>query len=229
MTKTQNCKTCGKLFDAPAFEVRGILSTFMVECEPCNSMRRINHDARAEAEARQRRKDHWHEVCPPEMREWQDGRIGGMLAHLAQAHCITDAEGLAIIGPTRSGKTRAAYQVLRRAHEAGMWVESMTGTAFGGYVMATFSDDGMTAATAKEALRAAKRCNVLLLDDLGKLPTTARNAAELWDLVDYRCNYQRPIIWTSDNGGAALQAALGGDTGAATLARLMEFCRVVRL
>jgi hypothetical protein len=228
MTITRNCATCAKAYDAPAWELGGRAITSMIECEPCNAVRREAHARVMATDAEDIRRAHWLAVCPPAMRETDFTLLSPAAVAVTRWTPSKPGEGIGVVGPTRAGKTRAAFAILAYAHERHIRVEAETGAGLGKLFYSQFDDRGDSRA-AKDRIRRLTRCGMLLIDDIGKIPTTARNASELWSLIDHRMNHQLSTLWTADNCGEALAAALGGDTGRATVARLREMGKVARI
>ncbi|GGK31942.1 hypothetical protein GCM10010124_25890 [Pilimelia terevasa] len=96
---------------------------------------------------------------------------------------------LVIAGPSRTGKTTAAYAITNDAATRGAWVVART--ALG--LSAALKPDGEPF-----ALQYALDCDLLLLDDLGRERVTDWWLEQLQHIVDERCGNQRRLIVTAN-------------------------------
>lgn len=163
-------------------------------------------------------------MCPPLYRESDRARLP---CHASALAAVLDwqhgPEGLLLHGATGKGKTRAAWLLLRRLHFAGYRIEAFDCVSFSHEITRRFSADGDGVKWAAKLARAP----VLFLDDLGKGRLTERGVAELFGLVEVRTANLLPVIVTCNHVGDTLAASLHGETGAALVRRLREFCRCI--
>ena len=117
--------------------------------------------------------------------------------------------GLYIHGGVGAGKTHAASAMLER-------------------VKATFDEGGTEAAVARYA-----KCDVLVLDDLGKEDATEWSVGTVFSVLDARYEDMRPTIVTSNYAPGALADRLArrGErvTAEAIASRISQTCRTVYL
>ena len=112
-----------------------------------------------------------------------------------------------------------------RANGAG---DSLEGP-YDGYaecVKATFDEGGTEAAVARYA-----KCDVLVLDDLGKEDATEWSVGTVFSVLDARYEDMRPTIVTSNYAPGALADARRGErvTAEAIASRISQTCRPVYL
>lgn len=107
--------------------------------------------------------------------------------------------GLYIHGGVGAGKTHAASAMARLFAEAGYDVAFTTAKGMLERVKATFDEGGTEAAVARYA-----KCDVLVLDDLGKEDATEWSVGTVFSVLDARYEDMRPTIVTSNYAPGAL-------------------------
>lgn len=194
---------------------------------------------RAEKEAVERiakRSGQWHALCPALYRdsaEWvQRPQAKRVLRYKSVVKALAWAygpSGLVLFGrESGTGKTTAAWVIVRREFDAGRFVVALT--------HAQLSDEATKFAcgdAGKGWQSVLKRCDLLLVDDLGKSrfksASGAGRASEefLFELVDSRIRDRLPTILTSNTDGEGLKAAMSEERGEAFVRRLREFFKHV--
>lgn len=136
--------------------------------------------------------------------------------------------GLYIHGGVGAGKTHAASAMARLFAEAGYDVAFTTAKGMLERVKATFDEGGTEAAVARYA-----KCDVLVLDDLGKEDATEWSVGTVFSVLDARYEDMRPTIVTSNYSPGALADRLArrGErvTAEAIASRISQTCRPVYL
>ena len=136
--------------------------------------------------------------------------------------------GLYIHGGVGAGKTHAASAMARLFAEAGYDVAFTTAKGMLERVKATFDEGGTEAAVARYA-----KCDVLVLDDLGKEDATEWSVGTVFSVLDARYEDMRPTIVTSNYAPGALADRLArrGErvTAEAIASRIFQTCRPVYL
>lgn len=136
--------------------------------------------------------------------------------------------GLYIHGGVGVGKTHAASAMARLFAEAGYDVAFTTAKGMLERVKATFDAGGTEAAVARYA-----KCDVLVLDDLGKEDATEWSVGTVFSVLDMRYEDMRPTIVTSNYAPGALADRLArrGErvTAEAIASRISQTCRPVYL
>lgn len=95
--------------------------------------------------------------------------------------------------------------------------------SFGHAVARAYMDGGLD-----NWLDAIHTAGIIFFDDFGKLKMTERAEVELFGLLDYRFAHMLPVIITTNDDPETLAARVTGHRGPAFIARLREFCQVVR-
>jgi DNA replication protein DnaC len=96
---------------------------------------------------------------------------------------------LVLAGPSRTGKTTAAYAIANHVHSQLGWVISWTA----GDLSAALKPDGD-----EYAFEHAAACDLLIIDDLGRERTTEWWLEQLQRLVDARCANERRLVVTTN-------------------------------
>lgn len=199
-------------------------------CETCLPVALEESESDRRAEEAREREERWARICPKAFvdTDLSDPRLNAHIVSAGRAW-RPGAKGLGFMGPSGCGKSRVAYATaLKRAYDAGLWIAHISHVQFRRVVLDLFQD-GETRLSARNRLDGLRRADVLLLDDLGKAPATEAVDAELLELVDDRTSNGRPLIWTSNGGGAWLIERMGPDRGRPIVRRLAEFCECVNL
>ena len=137
-------------------------------------------------------------------------------------------QGLAFIGKSGAGKTRAMFLLLERLVGQGKSIAWITATDLAYFAADQFSNDPQEKHEAKERLRLLRSAKVAFIDDLGKGRLTDRVESEFFDILDTRTREGLPTMWTSNSGGRDLLAMFSADRADALLRRLgREFSTVV--
>jgi DNA replication protein DnaC len=221
--KTTCCVQCGHGFD---YEPIALL-TFELHptiCSGCED----RDKAGAQLAIEDSRRRQWRTICPPLYRD-TDLSHPAMppAAKLAQIlNWSVGPKGLMIHGPTRTGKTRVAWLLIRRLVLEGTYVHAITSRDFA-RDSARFNHEGSE--TLEAWLESMIGSAVLFIDDLGKEKLTERVEVDLFDVIESRAANHRPIIYTSNFVGETLSAKMTPDRGPAILGRIREFCTAIHL
>ncbi|MCW2601838.1 MAG: hypothetical protein JWM02_3667 [Frankiales bacterium] len=168
---------------------------------------------------------------PPIVQTWLDGPHG-------------EGQSLYLAGGIGTGKTHAAFEIVRRLREADVvfhphgnsengWIHEQGGHQAPAHAEHT---EAWRATTLLDALRpgadnarrtvdTCQRAGLLLLDDLGAEKPSDWTQERLYELIDERYIQQRPVIVTSNVPPRALAEWVGERTAS----RLAEMCTVIPL
>lgn len=224
----QACATpeCFNSVPVPSEDFVKFFSSMKILCEDCDLRRIEKLKQEQAAEERERRQEAFHALCPPLYRESDPQRIPAAFLRECEAWEVSPM-GLGFVGIAGSGKTRAAWMLLKRLHFSGVRVFGITATAFAKACADQWHDDPQAKNMAEDTLTRCRRTKVLLLDDLGKNKMTERAELELFDLLEHRTSHELPVIWTANAGREALKQMLSPDRGEPILRRLAEFTKIV--
>lgn len=240
---TKTCETCHQPFeidDSQANEITRPLFTMKRLCDPCIRSQQDEEKAREKRMEERRRLERWYDYCPPLYRvtdlehkglnhnfvtaaktwleeQWELWRITGTGA------------GFGLMGNSGGGKTRLLFHCLHKCFEDGASIEATNHHAFSKLVMDAFSSPNEERREkANRDLERLATVDVLLLDDLGKAPSTERCDAELENLIETRGAHLRPILWSANGHGQWLIDRFGPDRGAPIVRRLADFSDVYK-
>lgn len=123
---------------------------------------------------------------------------------------------LVLAGPTRTGKTTAAYAIGNDAHSCGRWVMVWTAAD----LSAALKPDSAEPL----AYDYATGCDLLVIDDLGRERVTDWWLEQLQRIVDHRCAHERRLIVTTNTAADAgsVYDELGERYGHPVVERLLD-------
>jgi DNA replication protein DnaC len=226
----RRCPHCGRELEPIGMAVGA--RVYWVTQRPCGcagarmARERERDEEGREAEASRRRRlalagvgERYMDALPTE----RQGRS------FARSFSPRGGNGLYIHGPVGVGKTHDACGVAREVLEAGHGVVFTTAAGMLGRIRETFDGGGSTAA----AKARYARCDLLVLDDLGKEQPTLWSVATLFEVVNERYESLRPTVITSQLtlGELTERLSRGGDgeTARAIASRLAGTCADVAL
>lgn len=138
-------------------------------------------------------------------------------------------KGLLLVGPTRTSKSRMAWQVVRKAFFAGRKVIAYDGIGWGAAVSHHFKDPALTC----EWLDRIGSVDLLFLDDLFKRSLTDVQVEGIFAVFERRAANMLPIICTQNATSQMIKDMMKAGDGKATdlfeplMQRMKEFCEVV--
>lgn len=107
----------------------------------------------------------------------------------------TGPRSLVLAGPTRTGKTTAAYAIANDVHRQEQWVMVWTAADLSA-ALKPDSNEPM-------AYEYATTCRLLVIDDLGRERVTDWWLEQLQRIVDHRCAHERRLIVTTNTAADA--------------------------
>jgi DNA replication protein DnaC len=178
------------------------------------------------AESQAKRGDLWAKVCPKAFMDTDPNYPDLHKPFISAAkEWKYGVKGLGFMGPSRLGKTRSLFLAAKNAFDAGLSVAAIRHTRLTRLVQDAFTGDSRN--VPRETLDWLCEADVLILDDIGKPPTTERTDAEFADLLDERIWHQRPVLWSVNGSSKWLMERFGPDRGAPIVKRLTEFSTIV--
>lgn len=178
--------------------------------------------SRIDAEREQRRLDAmneaWIKMCPPLYRETDPTKIKSSRLEAVMDWNPRDGRNLWITGPSGTQKTRMAYLLLYKLMLKGWGVGSINAVELAMKLSKPVWDG-------KDAeLERLSKYSVLLIDDLGKEPSTQSIEQYFYLLIEKRYSNKKVNIITSNN---KTRARLDQDSD--TYRRLREGARIMEI
>ena len=178
--------------------------------------------SRIDAEREQRRLDAmneaWIKMCPPLYRETDPTKIKSSRLEAVMDWNPRDGRNLWITGPSGTQKTRMAYLLLHKLMLKGWGVGSINAFELAMKLSKPVWDG-------KDAeLQRLSKYSVLLIDDLGKEPSTQSIEQYFYLLIEKRYSNKKVNIITSNN---KTRARLDQDSD--TYRRLREGARIMEI
>lgn len=162
-------------------------------------------------------------LCPPLFRKTDVSRLPAGQYEQAMQWKMGPT-GLILRGQTGCGKTRIAWQLLKKLVD----VDGVRGVmAFSCVSFSNELNKGYKEGNAEDWIESVWKAPLVFFDDLGKLKFTERVEAELFGVIDYRVSHELPIIATTNDTGDSLANRMSDDRGPALVRRLREFCEVI--
>lgn len=226
-TRRYVCHTCGIEFTGtPVLWDDGRDLMARRACQGCVDARNEQRAQEQRDNDNQGRYNDWLQICPPLYRDTDLSRLPNSLSDALENW--NGRYGLGFIGDAGKGKTRAAFEALRRRHYLGKSCEAITGPQLRRLLTDIYATDQAERSEARARFKRLRTVQVLLLDDLGKQKFTESAQEDLFDLLETRVSHCLPVIWTTNSGGKELATRLAGDQGGAILRRLVEFSTIVK-
>lgn len=104
---------------------------------------------------------------------------------------------LLLAGPSRTGKTTAAYAITNAADESGLWVVARSAADLA---------EALKPEREPLAYQYAVECDLLMIDDLGRERVTDWWLEQLQRIVDDRCGNKKRLIVTANTSPDAAKA-----------------------
>lgn len=218
---------CFEIVEAPLIEAFGRTLEFKLLCESCEQKYREEAEQKASLERRIRLKTAFDDICPPLYRETDLKRIYGPFSAIAESWQYSPT-GLLLEGYAGTGKTRAAWHILKRMTEEGRSCYGLTATQFAKAASDQWHDSREEKGQAIEAMDRCRRTSILLIDDLGKQKMTERAEVELYDVLEHRTNNLKPTIVTTNATGEQLSKMLSQDRSHPIIRRIRDFSTIVK-
>lgn len=216
------CNACGAKLDTP---MPDCVAKWGGLCDACSDKQRAEDDARIKREAEIASLEGWRELCPEDFRECDPKKLPLPRFLPIVLRWPYGPRGLILHGSTGKGKSRCAWQLIKREYERGRRIVAVDHSAAYDY-MAQFdrTDGRMIVALWIERL---SKVSLLLLDDVFKAKFTDSFEQALFTIVSARCERKLPIIVTTNDVGESLAKRMSTDRGTALVRRLRDHCEVI--
>lgn len=225
-SETKPCQDCFDSVEVAIMFIGDRKLDFPVLCESCGKKRQEESD-RHEAQLREdARRNSFEAICPPLYRETDLKRIYGPFSDAVQ-NWKYGPQGLLLQGQAGTGKTRAAWWLIKREMMVGRKCHGISCTEFAKLAGEQWHDDSKQRSHAEETMDLCRSTKILFLDDLGKQKMTERAELELYDVLEQRTNSMLPTIITTNATSTQLLSMLSQDRGNPILRRIRDFCDIV--
>ena len=229
LPRVSNCRLCGTRIEWEQFlKPNGKPFEFEVTiCDSCEEQRNRGNEDQTRAVAE--RKSAFRATLPKAFRETDRTRLPPVLIQAIEDYRY-GSQGLAFIGKSGAGKTRAMFLLLERLTGQEKSVSWITCTDLAYCAADQFSNDPQEKYEAREQLQKLRTAKVAFIDDLGKGRLTDRVESELFDIIDTRTREELPTFWTSNSNGRDLFAMFSPDRAEALMRRIgKDFTKIISL
>ena len=211
--EARTCVDCGQSFPkAVLFALGGI----HYRCRACTE----KHTTKAGTEQSRGLIERWKSICPATFQETDKTRLPRLAIHETVMAWEYGPTGLLLHGLTALGKSRAAWEIVKREFMAGKSFDVLN--SFAGLEYASLY------ASKPEKIHSwlVRKANVdlLLLDDVFKVKITDSFEAAVFAIIDRRVENLRPVICTMNDSAETLSARISPDRSGPLLRRLRESC-----
>ncbi len=144
----------------------------------------------------------WNRLCPPLYRETDPDRLPNLAKFNEVQEWQFGPEGLILIGASRRGKTRAVYALLRRLH----FEEKRKVLVFGpkDLQLARANDWRDREEDAADLTTKLRQAEILFFDDLDTIKFTEAVEGTLYDTLEHRMAFGKPMLITLNQCGTQL-------------------------
>lgn len=196
----------------------------MVGHDACIAQREQESRSIASFERRKGLVARWNKACPPIFLETSFDLIP-FAEKVGALNAIAEGHSVMLIGPTRRGKTRLAWEACRPVFMSGKQVMIFTHIGLSTEIREQADKGPNWLSTLVHRL---KGCDLLFLDDFGKAKMVGadgvgmQNEEALFDVLDCRVSQKKQTIITANDVGHTLESRMS-ERGVPLVARLREF------
>lgn len=224
METDQTCENCGKTYSALTWK-RTLWTTG--NCIPCSEIIAKNNLDQENRGSFQKRKENFKKLCPQMYQDFKKDILPNPSVYEQVISWEVQKKGLLLIGDSRMGKTRCAWQLMKRIYCMDAFTfEAITELQFSHKVADFGRSEGL-----KDWMASLCKVKVLFIDDLGKAVMTERTSAELFYVFEERMSNNKPIIATMQidpiNYAQKISNRSGKEMADAILNRLKSHCEVI--
>jgi hypothetical protein len=212
----RECRECQQPFELPPFRLAAEL---VFVCPDCSERHALNEQAEVVARSGIYRDEAWKQFCPPLFMNTRPDLLPNPTKLEKALQWQFGPRGLIFHGDSGKGKSRIAWQLLKREFMAGRSIAVLDPTMGFDYS----KKFGVSPAEASKWVEHKMNVDLLLLDDVLKVKLTDSVEQALFAIVNYRTERGLPILFTTNDTGETLKSRMSEDRGPALLRRLKEF------
>lgn len=199
----QECKECGVVVQdfvqeciAPDF---GLWYPYFAVCPECLARLEKGEEEPPPIDVGTKLENDFLKICPPEMQETDASRLNQSIIQKVLAQRL-EKKGILMHGQTGTGKTRIMWLLIRELIVSrGMSVKVYNS----GELKERMIEANRNSLSLKDMMSDLLSCNVLCIDDLGKEKMTDAWKELLFNVIDKRTLYHRPMVITTNYRGSS--------------------------
>lgn len=216
------CCICGSVIILAKDDPRRFENSANLKCAQCSELQE-SLDAKAYEQAKADALERKLELIPAAFLKTDREKLPQPEKLDAALRWKFGDKGLLLFGPSGSGKSRVAWEVIKREVEKGRNFQFVTAFSLAQYPSLIMAGDGI----AMEFAGRLAKADLLFLDDVFKAKPTERVEELLFAVIDERGMWGRPCIITLNDTGDTLSSRLSTDRGPALIRRLREYCEPI--
>lgn len=226
----EKCRWCGKPLALLGFPCKG--RVFWVSHERCGCIGELE-DERRNQEKRERESEAKTLVSLKKAgvkKRFLNAKVDAIeLADYLRGFANSKGHGLYLVGCVGSGKTHSASALAKEFVLAGYVVVLATSTDMLGSIQETYRGD----LSSLDAMNRYSRCDVLVIDDLGKESSSSWSVNMIFQIINTRYESMLPTVVTSQYRMDVLCKRFSrqgeAESAEAIVSRLRQTCTVVCL
>lgn len=219
--KPRDCRTCGTSF--VPFSVTPVTDALVVVCPDCAHADALEEQRQIIENCAKGTPHAKPSIVPEQFRDTVPNRLPKPSTLQKVMAWKYGPRGLMLHGDTGCGKSRCAWMLMKREHDAGKRVRALNVKAGFDYG-ARFSESPESARQWMDAQIAA---DILLLDDVFKIKLTESFECAIFAIVTMRMEDGKPIVTTTNDTPDSLIARMSVDRGAPLIRRLRESSTII--
>lgn len=226
----KECPWCGKQLEPLGFPRKG--QVFWVSRRQCGCEGEIEEKRRQEQQTKKDADAKTLEMLTRAgiKKRYLDARAASVeLSDYLKDFATDQGRGLYLFGSIGCGKTYSASALAREFVIGGYTVVLSTSTEMLASIQETYRND----TSSIEVMNRYSRCDILLIDDLGKESSSSWSVNMLFQIVNTRYESMLPIVITSQYSMDSLEKRFSrqgeSESAGAILSRLRQTCKEVHL
>lgn len=168
----------------------------------------------------------WAAICPPRYAHFELEKLPPGSRKVAAEVLAWDRyskTGIALMGPSATGKSMIIHEVARLAFEARFDVHVTSSTEFAFRVGSPDNDER------RKTIERCCKCAILLIDDIGKEKMTERVESDIYHVLEFREKWEKPVFFTANSRGNELERGMSEDRASPIVNRLRRLAKVLSI